>query len=113
MLFLFKTLKCLKTNQLLSLKAIISRGAIDVGHSSELQRLFLEVIDNSSLEIKNGVLEFERILLAGGSFKGNTDLQKKFWTCLSEWSEYSDWHKVIRCGISDTFLESNKKYLFE
>jgi len=102
----FKKLRWKQTGKYLSLEEQINCGAIWFLEKNKYEKLGIEILDNTSVELKSAVLEFEKQLN-----KKNNDLtietetlQKQFWKILSGWRDYSKYHGNHRSTISNSFL---------
>jgi len=106
----FKILKWEKTGNYLSLRDQIKCGAINFDNKRDYERLGITIIDNTSTQIRNAVLAFERKLTSNCMQLGNSELQKKFWKIMEEHEEFSDYHGKYRATISDLFPEENHEW---
>ena len=102
----FKKLRWKQTGKYLSLQEQINCGAIWFLEKNKYEKLGIEILDNTSVELKSVVLEFEKQFN-----KRNNDLtietetlQKQFWKTLSSWRDYSKYHGNHRSTISNSFL---------
>lgn len=106
----FKIFQWEKNGKYLSLRDQIDCGAIRFFEKSQYDKLGIKIIDNSSSQIKNTVLEFENSLINRYSNSANNGFQDKFWEIMKEWKDYSRYHGKYRAKISNTFLEEHRKW---
>lgn len=109
----FKILQWEKNGEYLSLRDQINCGAIRFLNKSDYDRLGIKIIDNTSTQIKNAVLDFEKNLASKDNQNGNSLLQKKFWEIMKEYKDFSRYHGKYRAKISRVFLEEHHEWFLK
>jgi len=112
---LFKYLKWKSNGKLLSLDEIINTGAINFCYNKLYEDMGIEIIDNTSEEIVNTVVEMEG-RLNGTWIEESKDikLQKTFWEKLENSPHFNKRFGWIhpKSRISAYFLRKNHKWFF-
>ena len=89
-------------------------GSINFEQSNLFYEAGLEIIENTSDEIHNSVMELEAKLTGTWQFENQDEImQNKFWEILKTWNLFPLYHGDIKSKLSDTFLRENQKWFFE
>ena len=104
--------KSMKKNKYLSLKDIIRSGLAFVNSDREFKNRNVKLIDNSSNEILQSVIEFEKKFIKNKRINTNlSNLDKKFNKIFNKELKYchiSVIHKRIHATVSNHFLKKNQ-----
>jgi len=111
---LFKRLRDRKDGHWLGVREQIARDLIHARSSKTFDEKEVDVVDNSEDEIKEAILEMEKRLEGQGISRQEDDArQEKFFSLLSTWDRYSDYHGRFRARLSDKFLRDNERWFLE
>tara|TARA_Y100000588_G_scaffold395023_2_gene519201 strand:- start:908 stop:2194 length:1287 start_codon:yes stop_codon:yes gene_type:complete len=106
----FKNLQWKKNGEYLSLRDQINCGAINFSNQSDYDRLGIKIVDNTSSQIRNAVLDFEKQLSSNVTQQGDNVLQERFWQIMKEHEDFLKYHGKYRTNISDVFLEEHHEW---
>jgi len=106
----FKILQWKKNGKYLSLRDQIACDAINLSNKSDYDRLGITIIDNSSTQIENAVLDFEKKLSSNVTQQRNKVLQEKFWNIMKEHKDFPKYHGKYSANISDVFLDEHHEW---
>ena len=111
---LFKRLKLKSTGKYLSLTKQINSGAIRFLKSKYFTENGIEIVDNTSQEIKETVLEMEMLL--NGTWRdshADLELQYRFLSLLKEWVDFNKYLGKGRVRIATSFLRKNHEWFLK
>jgi putative glycosyltransferase (TIGR04372 family) len=106
----FKILQWKKNGEYLSLRDQINCGAINFSNQSDYDRLGIKIVDNTSTQIRNAVLDFEKQLSSNFTQQGDNVLQERFWQIMKEHEDFLKYHGKYSANISDVFLEEHHEW---
>jgi len=111
---LFKSLRDRKDGHSIGVREQIARDLIHARSSKTFNDKEVDVVDNSEDEIREAILEMEKRLKGQEIPRQEDDArQERFFSLLSSWDRYSDYHGRFRARLSDKFLRDNERWFLE
>ena len=102
-----------KQKKYLSIKELIERNLINCCSKYIFDQNNLKVIDNDPEDLLNISIEFNNYYMKGLKLSDyDLKLQNQFWSVLSSWEIYSDYHGEIKGIISPSFLKKYEYLLY-